>query len=299
MKSSKFILLCILSLSLLVNIVYSADLDIVIQPMRDFFYIDDPISIAFSIVNNSESKIIIHSPPLDPSKIILKKGDTKIPQRSDIKDHFQPFPLYILPRVAISQNLDIKNLFAIDQTGIYELYYNENKIMIEIIDTYDPAMNYMGIIETEYGKIEIRFFKDKAPKTVKNFIDLANRGFYNGLTFHRVIENFVIQGGCPRGDGTGGPGYTIDAEINNLTHKKGTISMARGRDLDSAGSQFFICLRRLPELDNNYTVFGEVIEGMEIIEKISRFETTGHLREPFDMPLEPVYILSVEIREKN
>jgi len=126
-------------------------------------------------------------------------------------------------------------------------------------------------IHTKKGTMKIRFYEKDAPNAVKNFQDLANKGFYNGLTFHRVIPGFVIQGGCPRGDGSGGPGYKINCELDgdNQYHDKGVLSMAHaGRN--TGGSQFFICHNRqnTAHLDRNHTCFGKVYEGVEIIDQI-------------------------------
>ena len=118
------------------------------------------------------------------------------------------------------------------------------------------------------GKIELEFFPSDAPKTVENFITLANKGFYNGLNFHRVEPGFVVQGGDPAGNGSGGPGYTIKAEFNNQLHTRGALAMARTSDPDSAGSQFYICLADAHFLDHNYTVFGHVTKGMDVVDKI-------------------------------
>src|ERR1044071_3469397 len=126
-------------------------------------------------------------------------------------------------------------------------------------------------IHTKKGVMKIKFFEKDAPKTVKNFIDLAEHNFYDGLTFHRVIPNFVIQGGCPNGIGNGGPGYKIDCELSgaNQYHDRGGVSMAHaGRN--SRGSQFFICHSRnsTASLEPNHTVFGKVYEGLEVIDQI-------------------------------
>lgn len=128
-------------------------------------------------------------------------------------------------------------------------------------------------IHTKKGVMKIDFYEKDAPKTVDNFVDLANRGFYDGLTFHRVIPDFVIQGGCPSGTGTGGPGYSIDCELDgdNQHHDKGVLSMAHaGRN--TGGSQFFICHSRTntAHLDRNHTCFGKVTEGLEVIDQISQ-----------------------------
>ncbi len=129
--------------------------------------------------------------------------------------------------------------------------------------------NAAAIIElAKGGRIVIEFYPDDAPNTVDNFIKLAQKGFYNGLKFHRVVPGFVVQGGDPLGDGTGGPGYTIKAEFNSRKHLTGTVAMARAMDPDSAGSQFYICLEPQPGLDGQYTVFGQVIEGMDLVKGI-------------------------------
>jgi peptidyl-prolyl cis-trans isomerase B (cyclophilin B) len=154
-----------------------------------------------------------------------------------------------------------------------------------------------AIIETKFGNMTLRFFPDVAPGHVKNFIDLAGNGFYNGTIFHRVIPGFMIQGGDPiskdptrRNEyGRGGPGYTINAEFNNRPHKRGALSMARMNDPNSAGSQFFICFQMDPRqqavLDGHYTVFGVVVSGMEVADKIASLP-----RDPRDNPNERVEI---------
>ena len=129
-----------------------------------------------------------------------------------------------------------------------------------------------AIIDTIKGKMEVEFYENDAPKTVQNFVDLSKSGFYNGLTFHRVIPDFVIQGGCPQGTGVGGPGYAIDCELDgdNQYHDRGVLSMAHaGRN--TGGSQFFICHSRenTAHLDRNHTCFGKVTSGLEVIDLIN------------------------------
>lgn len=135
-------------------------------------------------------------------------------------------------------------------------------------------------IEMENGDvIKAELYPDIAPNTVKNFISLVSKGFYDGLIFHRVIKNFMLQGGDPNGTGMGGPGYSIKGEFtsngfeNNLLHDPGVLSMARSMFPDSAGSQFFIMHKKSPHLDGDYAAFGKVIEGMEIVDKIAETET--------------------------
>ena len=126
------------------------------------------------------------------------------------------------------------------------------------------------VIETDKGNIVFEMYPDVAPNTVENFVKLANKGFYNGLKFHRVVPGFVIQGGDPQGNGMGGPGYNIDAEFNDKRHVAGTVAMARSQNINSAGSQFYICLAPQPSLDDQYTIFGQVTEGLDVIPKIAK-----------------------------
>ncbi len=130
-------------------------------------------------------------------------------------------------------------------------------------------MRPTAVIELEKGgEIRLEFFPEDAPRTVDNFIALARRGFYDGLTFHRVVPGFVVQGGCPEGTGRGGPGHTIEAEFNQRRHVRGTVAMARSQHPDSAGSQFYITYGPQPHLDGQYTVFGQVVSGMEHVDRI-------------------------------
>ena len=124
------------------------------------------------------------------------------------------------------------------------------------------------IVLDKGGEIRLEFYPVDAPKTVENFVTLAKKGFYDGLSFHRVVPDFVVQGGCPQGTGTGGPGYTLKAEFNKQKHVRATLAMARSQHPDSAGSQFYICYGPTPHLDGNYTVFGRVVSGMEHVDRI-------------------------------
>ena len=136
-------------------------------------------------------------------------------------------------------------------------------------DNGEDKMIKYATIETDMGTIKAELYTEKAPITTKNFIDLANSGFYNGLKFHRVEPGFVVQGGDPKGDGTGGSGKTIPLEINKeLKHVKGALAMARTNDPNSATSQFYITLGEAHFLDGNYAVFGKVVSGMEVVEQL-------------------------------
>lgn len=148
----------------------------------------------------------------------------------------------------------------------------------------------------ELGQIVVEFLPDKAPNHVRNFKWLTDHGFYNGLKFHRVMKGFMIQGGCPLGTGTGGPGWNVDAEFNDTSHKRGVLSMARSKSPNSAGSQFFICHADAPGLDNDYTVFGRVIKGMEIVDKVANVTVVPPPAPPdASTPKQAVVMSSVKI----
>jgi peptidyl-prolyl cis-trans isomerase B (cyclophilin B) len=147
-----------------------------------------------------------------------------------------------------------------------------------------------AILHTSEGAVEVELYPEEAPKTVENFTKLSGDGFYDGLTFHRVIPDFMIQGGCPRGDGTGGPGYTFEDEFNDRPVSRGALAMANSGP-NTNGSQFFIVTaEECPWLDGKHTVFGRVVAGQDVVDRIS---LVG--RDASDRPLEPVSLESVEL----
>ncbi len=137
--------------------------------------------------------------------------------------------------------------------------------------------NPIVVLETSEGNIELELFPGVAPLHVANFLELANKGFYNGVIFHRVIDGFMIQGGDPTGTGMGDSGKRIKAEFNDSLHHAGTLAMARSQDPNSASCQFYICLAPQPRLDHNYTVFGKTISGFDVVQKIGKSETSSTL----------------------
>jgi len=168
---------------------------------------------------------------------------------------------------------------------------------------YSDSTNPVATIQMESGDIiKIELYPKAAPNTVNNFIYLVNRGFYNGLTFHRIVPGFVIQGGDPEGTGAGGPNHTIKGEFsangfnNMLKHTRGVISMARSQSNDSAGSQFFIMVSDAPSLDGQYAAFGKVTQGMDVVDKIAASE-----RDANDKPLKPIIInkITVDLKGKT
>jgi peptidyl-prolyl cis-trans isomerase B (cyclophilin B) len=149
------------------------------------------------------------------------------------------------------------------------------------------GFEYEVVLDTTLGQIRLQLDSAVAPGHVRNMVALAESGYYDGGCFHRIIKGFMIQGGCPEGTGTGGPGYKIPAEFNKTPHEAGVLSMARTGDPNSAGSQFFICLERVPHLDNQYTAFGRTADAasLDVVKAIGSVRTGGN-----DRPAEPVII---------
>ena len=162
-------------------------------------------------------------------------------------------------------------------------------------------MNPIVTIEMATGeKIKIELYPEIAPNTVRNFVSLVKKGFYDGLTFHRIIPGFMIQGGCPEGTGMGNPGYRIKGEFtrnqfpNNLKHSRGVISMARAMNFDSAGSQFFIMHENSPHLDGQYAAFGKVTKGLDVVHEIEKISVGAN-----DKPVEDIVIESIKVDTKG
>jgi peptidyl-prolyl cis-trans isomerase B (cyclophilin B) len=170
-------------------------------------------------------------------------------------------------------------------------------------ETHVNASNEVAVIKTNEGDMVIQFWTDAAPKTVENFKKLARAGFYDGTIFHRIVKNFMIQGGDPISKdpskedryGSGGPGYKIKAEFNDHSHGRGVISMARESDPDSAGSQFFICLAPVTRLDHQYTTFGKLIKGDDVLDNIGAAEVSRNSGGEMSKPTKRIVIQSIKI----
>jgi peptidyl-prolyl cis-trans isomerase B (cyclophilin B) len=163
--------------------------------------------------------------------------------------------------------------------------------------------NEVAVIKTSEGEMVVQFWTDAAPNTIENFEKLAREGFYDGTIFHRIVKGFMIQGGDPNSKdpakensyGQGGPSYKIKAEFNDHSHQRGVISMARSADPDSAGSQFFICLAPVPRLDHQYTTFGKLIKGDDVLEKIGDTPVTRNSSGENSKPTKRVVIESIKV----
>lgn len=177
---------------------------------------------------------------------------------------------------------------------------SSNESSVDEVRTPPKELPVATIVFKDFGTVEAELYPHIAPNTVNNFIELSNSGFYDGLTFHRVIKDFMVQGGDPDGTGMGGPGYSIKGEFtknkfkNDLAHTEGVLSMARSQSKDSAGSQFFIVTKDASHLDGQYASFGKVTKGMDIIHKIENVETGAN-----DKPVKDVVIESIKVNTKG
>ena len=197
-------------------------------------------------------------------------------------------------------NKQKKGLFASILASALALVGCSSESNMEETRTPPKELPVAIMVVKDFGKVEIELYPHIAPNTVNNFISLANSGFYDGLTFHRVIKDFMVQGGDPEGSGMGGPGYKINGEFsknkfqNDLKHTEGIISMARSQNKNSAGSQFFIVTKNASHLDGKYASFGKVINGMDIVHDIENVQTGAN-----NKPINDVIIESIKVDTKG
>jgi peptidyl-prolyl cis-trans isomerase B (cyclophilin B) len=228
-------------------------------------------------------------------KVIAAKGsaDVSAGQTVDVKSVFPDtanpgtFVLYAVPKGAATAGPPKDFLGT---PAVIEVLSDSQQNPQATVVTHVVPLQYV-VMNTDDGAMTEVFYYDSAPHTVANFLDLAAGGFYDGLTFHRVAPGFVIQGGDPLGNGSGGPGYSVGAEFNNRPHQEGVLSMARASDPNSAGSQFFICLdyTNTQQLDHQYTAFGKVVAGMEAVKKIASAPGSG------EKPDHPAAMTTVQV----
>jgi cyclophilin family peptidyl-prolyl cis-trans isomerase len=217
-------------------------------------------------------------------------------------------PKILEPNAYFGKVVNLTDLFPrISGLGTYRIAWSgpgipEQSVVTRIIKKFDPAKDYQAVIDTEFGKVVLEFYKELAPYHVKNFIDLTNQGFYDGLLFHRIVKGEMVIGGSPTADERGSPGYNIPAEPNDLKVLPGTLSQVRNSQTgaDESGSIFMIAAAAQPDLDKRVTVFGRVVEGLETVKAISNLPTVGGgaVRVP-SRPIKDVVIRKIEIREKK
>jgi len=255
----------------------------------------------FQVTISSASGAKLNSAMLDMSsfRIKLEDGKVLIPKREGIPKK----KLTLGSHSSISRIVDLKDIVKVHKNQRVEVWWTYEKVKSDPVSLmlFEWELSDIeAVILTDFGEMIAEFNPDKAPGTVANFIDLSLKGFYDGLTFHRIIPGFMIQGGCPNGNGTGDPGYMIKAEFSDIQHVKGTLSMARSADPDSAGCQFFIVHGTSPHLDENYTAFGKLISGFEALDKITEVQVTNQRGgNEISRPVEPPVIKKITIRTKS
>lgn len=189
---------------------------------------------------------------------------------------------------------------SINGKEISEYKAKVEKLWPDIVFEKDgKKVEYVAKVETDFGNMEIEFFTDAAPNHARSFICLAKAGYFDGLKFHRCLKDFMIQGGCPLGTGTGGPGYCLKPEFNSKDHVRGVLSAARAQPEDSAGSQFFLCHGNPSFLNGKYTAFGKVTKGMEVVDKIVDQEMGPGGDGAMSAPIKPIYMKKVTIVVKG
>jgi cyclophilin family peptidyl-prolyl cis-trans isomerase len=290
---------------------------------KDKYSLGDMINIRVTLENIGDKEVEIIKPVLDNFSVsfdIIIKPKPKSSNDENIKNiefkHTAFTPSVFdnrregMGRIKLEPNTGTTRTFGIPaiKNGEYKIiasYQNQgNEIKaneIKVAADNKDADDLVAIIYTSLGNITAQFYPEEAPDTIINFINLARKGFYEGLIFHRIVKDFVIQGGCPNGDGSGGPGYNIPAEFNQKPHLTGVLSMARmGNNVNSAGSQFFICLADQSRLDGKYTAFGEVIQGKDVVDAIGKVEVAHQTEKGIviDKPVKDVTIKKVFIETR-
>jgi len=263
------------------------------QPER-FYAAGDPVPLQVGVFSRSQEVLLAGADLWGGARFVLDDGSPRVIKPEPV-DAGQA--LRIEPGQRASRIVDMAGIFPVlTQPGNYLLTvvfpsYRSNTVAIKVIPAYDPGTTYQAEVITDYGRFTLGFFPDVAPRHVRNFIDLARSGYYDHNLVHRIIPGVMIQSGDPTSSGRGGPGWTLKAEFSDKPHERGTLSMARqAGDPDSAGGQWFICLDRVPKWDGKYTVFGQVLAGMDTVDRIGRVPVADE-----DVPQEAVTIEQVVI----
>ncbi len=264
------------------------------EPER-FYTAGSPIPLTLAVFNAGDAPVEAGAGLADGSRLELVAADgTRLPARPGSG----PAPGRIGPGERVRVELDATEIFpGLAEPGSYLLTvvypaFRSNTVALKVLPAYREDAAYQAVVETDLGTFVLGFFPEVAPGHVRNFVNLARSGFYDGTVVHRILPGKMFQAGDPTGSGRGGPGYTIRGEFSERPHRLGTLSMARrADDPNSAGSQWFICLDRVAEWDGLYTVFGEVVEGMETVQAIGKVPVRD------EAPRQPVVIRRVAIRE--
>ena len=306
-RSFLFLLACALGLPGLAASVSVAQEPVkaVLELSQRLYYAGEPFFVKVSIGNDGKKKV---SNPVKTSLFQgfqIRSADGKLIQPSGQPNVPEPSrPEKLSPNSFYGSIVDLTQLYPeLLQVGEYQVHWSadgvsSDTIVVRMITKYDPAKEYRARLETEQGPIVMDFFSDTSPLAVKNFVDLANAGFYNGLTFHEVRPEQFIVGGDPLGNGAGGAGYSYPAEASTLPMVAGTVLMKPvSPSPPSNSSQFMILLRPEPTWTGQFTVLGQVVSGLEIVRNISRLPNSHRASQPYYKPLKDITIRKITIEE--
>ncbi|MFQ5877283.1 MAG: peptidylprolyl isomerase [Acidobacteriota bacterium] len=279
-----------------------------LEPQMRFSYAGDPTNV--SILFKNIGKAPWPNPGMDiPGGFQVYDSDGRKLDKAEVSAlQAETQPKGLQPDAFFGQIIDLTTLFPkINTVGTYRIAWSapgvpEQSVVVRVIKKYDPEKSYQAVIETDFGNIVLEFYRDLAPMHVKNFIDLANQGFYDRRTwFHRIIKSEVAFGGSPTGDERGSPGYTLPPEPNGLKILAGSVAQVRNSltGLEESGCIFLIATRPQPEMDNRYTVFARVAEGLETVKAITNLPTVGGSARLASRPIKDVLIKKIGIREKR
>ena len=287
---------------------YEGRLEVRLESVERYPYAGQPIDIRVTFRNPTGSFMSIQADLFDMARLKALDAEDK-PLEMDpgapveVKPAETP-PEEIFPRREIQRDYRLSARFpGLSRVGRYTVVWEHPTVPsrsapVKVIRAYHADRAYLADVRTSMGKFSIEFFPSVAPKNVKNFIDLANSGFYDRMQFHMIIPGILIQAGDSKGDGNGYPGYRVPPEFSRIRHLKGTVSMWHHHTTVDSGSQFFVCLSDQSQFNGNYTVIGQVKSGLDVVEKIGQVPTTEDRgRRPF-LPLQGVTIQGIRIKER-
>jgi cyclophilin family peptidyl-prolyl cis-trans isomerase len=270
-------------------------------------YAGDSLQINLFFKNEGKTQWVNPGIPIEAGFQAYSGDGKKLDKVKAPESSIEGQPKFLEPNAYFGKILDLNVLFPqVNALGTYRITWSasglpEQSVVSKVIKKYDPARDYQGVIETEFGRIVIEFYKDLAPIHVKNFIDLTNQAFYEGKLFHRSIKGEAVFGGSPTGDERGSPGYNLPPEPNGLKILPGSIAQVRNAitGAEESGCIFVIAAVPQPDMDGRYTVFARVVEGLETVKAIANLPTVGGTARVASRPIKDVPMKKVEIREKK
>lgn len=272
-----------------------------------FSYSGDPTQVSILFKNEGNAPWVNPGIDIEAGFQVFDSEGSKVERAKVAPAPRDGQPKILEPNAYFGKIINLNQHFPrITAIGTYRITWSapgipEQNLATRIIKKYDPARDYQAVIDTEFGRIVIEFYGDLAPFHAKNFIDLANLNFYDGLLFHRIVKGEMIFGGSPTGDERGSPGYNVPQEPNGLKVLPGVVAQVRNSQTgaDESGSIFMIAATAQPDLDGRVTVFGRVVEGLDTVKAITNVPTTGGPARAASRPIKDVTIKKIEIREKK